>query len=61
MSADELIREVINDSGILSMYADDSDESINKKANIDEFVNSVDEFCNSIRGPRCPIFSTKSR
>ena len=44
-SADELIRDVINDSGILSMYADDSDESINKKANIDEFVNSVDEFC----------------
>ena len=45
MSADELIRDVINDSGILSMYADDSDESISKKANIDEFVNSVDEFC----------------
>lgn len=45
MSADELIRDVINDSGILSMYADDSDESINKKANIDEFVNSVDDFC----------------
>ena len=45
MSADELIREVINDSAILTMYADDSDESINKKANIDEFVNSVDEFC----------------
>lgn len=45
MSADELIRDVINDSGILSAYADDSDESISKKANIDEFVNSVDEFC----------------
>ena len=45
MSADELIRDVINDSGILTMYADDSDESISKKANIDEFVNSVDEFC----------------
>lgn len=45
MGADELIRDVINDSGILSMYSDDSDESINKKANIDEFVNSIDEFC----------------
>lgn len=45
MSADELIRDVVNDSGILTMYADDSDESISKKANIDEFVNSVDEFC----------------
>ena len=48
--ADELIRDVINDSGILSMYADDSDESINKKANIDEFVNSVDEFCKLNQG-----------
>ena len=44
-SADELVRDVINDSGILTMYQDDSDESLNKKANIDEFVNSVDEFC----------------
>lgn len=49
-SADELIRDVINDSAILSMYADDSDESINKKANIDEFVNSVDEFCRLNKG-----------
>ena len=48
--ADEIIRDVINDSGILSMYADDSDESINKKANIDEFVNSVDEFCRMNKG-----------
>ncbi len=48
--ADELVRDVINDSGILSMYADDSDESINKKANIDEFVNSVDEFCKLNKG-----------
>ena len=44
MSVDELIRDVINDSGILSMYEDNSDESINKKANIDEFVNSIDDF-----------------
>lgn len=50
LSPDELIRDVINDSGILSMYADDSDESINKKANIDEFVNSVDEFCKMNKG-----------
>ena len=48
--ADELIRDVINDSAILSMYEDDSDESINKKANIDEFVNSVDEFCKLNKG-----------
>ena len=48
--ADELIREVINRTGILGMYADDSDESINKKANIDEFVNSVDEFCRMNKG-----------
>lgn len=49
-SADTLVRDVINDSGILSMYADDTDESINKKANIDEFVNSVDEFCKLNKG-----------
>lgn len=48
--ADEIVRDVINDSGILGMYADDSDESINKKANIDEFVNSVDEFCRMNKG-----------
>ena len=50
MSADELVRDVINDTDILSMYADDSDESINKKANIDGFVNSVDEFCRMNKG-----------
>ena len=49
-SADELIRDVITDTGILAMYDDDSDESINKKANIDEFVNSVDEFCRMNKG-----------
>ncbi len=49
-SADELIRDVIDDTGILAMYEDDSDESINKKANIDEFVNSVDEFCRANKG-----------
>ena len=49
-NAGELVRDVINDSGILAMYADDSDESINKKANIDEFVNSVDEFCKLNKG-----------
>ncbi len=50
MGADELIREVINDCGIMAMYADDTDESINKKANIDEFVNSIDEFCKMNKG-----------
>ena len=49
-NAGELVRDVINDSGILAMYADDSDESINKKANIDECVNSVDEFCKLNKG-----------
>ncbi len=48
--ADELVRDVINDSGILFMYEEDNDENINKKANIDEFVNSVDEFCRMNKG-----------
>ena len=48
--ADELVRDVINDSGILFMYEDDTDENVNKKANINEFVNSVDEFCRMNKG-----------
>lgn len=27
------------------VYADESDDSINKRANIEEFINSVDEYC----------------
>ena len=41
----ELVKKIIADTKMREAYADDSDESINKRANIDEFVNAVEEFC----------------
>ena len=41
----ELVRRIVDDTGMRAAYADESDESINKRANIDEFINSVDEYC----------------
>ncbi len=43
-SVSDLTRELIARSGMREQYADDSDESVTKRANIDEFQNSVDEF-----------------
>ena len=45
MSVNELVKKIIADTKMREAYADDSDESINKRANIDEFINSVDEYC----------------
>lgn len=50
LGPDELVREIITDTGIRTMYEDDTDENFNKKANIDEFINSVDDFCAANRG-----------
>ena len=44
MPVNELVKKIIADTKMKEAYADDSDESINKRANIDEFVNSVEEF-----------------
>ena len=41
----ELVKQIIEDTKMREAYADDSDESINKRANIEEFVNSVEEYC----------------
>ena len=41
----ELVKRIIDDTHMREAYADDSDESINKRANIEEFVNSVEEYC----------------
>ena len=41
----ELVKKIIADTQMREAYADDSDESINKRANIDEFVNAVEEYC----------------
>ena len=45
MSVNELVKRIIADTRMREAYADDSDESINKRANIEEFVNSVEEYC----------------
>ena len=44
LPVNELVKEIIADTRMREAYADESDESINKRANIDEFVNSVEEY-----------------
>ncbi len=41
----ELVKQIVADTHMREAYADDSDDSINKRANIEEFINSVDEYC----------------
>ena len=43
-SVSELTKLLIETSKMREQYADNSDESVTKRANIDEFQNSVDEF-----------------
>ncbi len=45
LPVNELVKQIIEDTKMREAYADDSDESINKRANIEEFVNSVEEYC----------------
>ena len=45
MPVNELVKTIVADTQMRLAYSDNSDESINKLANIDEFINSVDEFC----------------
>ena len=45
MPVNELVKKIVVDTGMREAYADDSDESINKRANIEEFINSVDDYC----------------
>ncbi len=40
----ELVRTVLSLSGMYDQYADGTDESVTKRANLDEFQNSVDEY-----------------
>ena len=44
MPVDELVKKIVVETQMREAYADDSDESINKRANIEEFINSVDEY-----------------
>ena len=45
MPVNELVKKIVVDTKMREAYADDSDESINKRANIEEFINSVDDYC----------------
>ena len=45
LPVNELVKQIIEDTKMREVYADDSDDSINKRANIEEFVNSVEEYC----------------
>ena len=40
----ELVKTIVEDTKMREAYADESDESINKRANIEEFINSVEEY-----------------
>lgn len=44
MAVDDFVHRLVETSGMREQYADNSDESVTKRANIDEFLNSVDEF-----------------
>ncbi len=46
----DLVKNIVADTQMREAYADDSDESINKRANIDEFINSVEEYCKLNQG-----------
>ncbi|MBQ8427988.1 MAG: UvrD-helicase domain-containing protein, partial [Clostridia bacterium] len=45
LSVDELVKNIVADTEMRQVYSDNSDESINKLANVEEFINAVDEFC----------------
>ncbi len=44
MAVNDLVKNIVEDTKMREVYADDSDESINKRANIEEFIQSVDEY-----------------
>ncbi len=50
LPVNELVKGIVADTKMREAYADDSDESINKRANIDEFINSVEEYCKLNQG-----------
>ncbi len=50
MPVNELVKKIVEDTAMREAYADDSDESINKRANIEEFIQSVEEYCRLNKG-----------
>ncbi len=49
-AVNDLVKGIVADTNMREAYADDSDESINKRANIEEFINSVEEYCKLNQG-----------
>ena len=45
MPVNELVKKIVSDTGMREAYSDNSDESINKLANVEEFINSVEDYC----------------
>ncbi len=45
MAVNELVKKIVAETNMREAYADESDDSINKRANIEEFIQSVDEYC----------------
>ncbi|MBR2341547.1 MAG: UvrD-helicase domain-containing protein [Clostridia bacterium] len=50
LPVNELVKHIVIDTNMRGAYSDNSDESINKLANIEEFINSVDEYCRLNQG-----------
>ena len=50
LPVNELVKQIVEDTKMREAYADDSDESINKRANIDEFITSVEDYCKLNQG-----------
>ena len=42
---DKLVNQVIEDTGFLLQFTDNTEENINRRMNVDEFKNSVFEYC----------------
>ena len=45
LPVNELVKNIVADTNMRAAYSDNSDESINKLANIEEFITSVDDYC----------------
>ena len=45
LPVNELVKKIVADTGMLDAYAGNDDESVNKRENINEFINSVEDFC----------------
>ena len=45
MTLDKLVNQVIEDTNFLSQFVDNTEENLSRRMNVDEFKNSVYEFC----------------